>query len=477
MTTLATYIIEVNWSGDNVTFVDERQQVISWNITRGRNDELSQVQAGACNILLRNDDGRYTPENSSSPLFGNLEVYKKIRIKATTTLTPSGAFIFVGFITRIQPRPLKRQCLFECKDMFVQLQNFHLNLGLVADTLSSANVTRILNAVGVAAGDQNVLTGQSSFALPSWLNSDALTALLDCADNELGGLFFINQAGQATFQDRHYRSKQTSALTLNKTADVDYDRRDGQVFRKAVLQGAFFAPGPAGSQIWSLVPLPTSIAAQTDLQLEINYGTISQSVVTPVATTDYQATVNQDGTGGDITSSLSTTSFTDYSGGASWTIHNGFNGPAYLQKCQIRGTPLQSKSDLKTVTRTASGGAGPFAKAYTHSFGLMSDTNVLGGFADYIVARFQNSRPVISVALQPHTDAIQDAILFSDISRRVTIVDTGEAWRTQVNGDFVIERLEQHWDRPAAHITGKWTLTDWGLEQFWILESGTYGQL
>lgn len=467
--TRATFALEVNWSDDGVTWVDETARLLDWNSKYGRDDDLSTPQTGILNLALRNDDGRFTPEYPSGPLFGNVENRRQIRLKST--LSPTTYSVFTGYIASIQPRPPSRRCTVLCADKFARFQRFHLNQALSENQLASQRVNDILDTVGVAAGERSIATAQTTFPVSYWRNTDALSALLECAENELGGLLFIAPDGKVTLQDRHYRPKQALAVTLSGSTQVqvDYERRDDQVYRRAELQAAAYVDGPAASQIWSYLPLPVLIAAGDTLEMDPNYAAPAKSVITPVGTTDYAATANQDGTGANKTGQLSVAQFTDYGGGATYNLKNNDTVGIWLQRDQIRGTPKLQPSELRVVTRTASGGVGPYDDTYKRSFRLITDRALLGDYATYIVNKFKTPQPRLRVTLESINDTILAQQLARQVSDRVHITDIADPWATQVDADYFIESVEHSWRHDEAKLVTTWVMTSFLADQFWIL--------
>jgi len=53
------------------------------SITRGRQDERSEVQPSKCSLTLDNSDGRFTPGNVSSPYYPNVKKGRRIRVSET----------------------------------------------------------------------------------------------------------------------------------------------------------------------------------------------------------------------------------------------------------------------------------------------------------------------------------------------------------------------------------------------------------
>jgi hypothetical protein len=71
----------LNSEADN--WVDITDQVETIQIGSGRSDELSQFQAGTCQIRLRNDDRRFDPLYVDGPYYGKLLPKRKFRVRST----------------------------------------------------------------------------------------------------------------------------------------------------------------------------------------------------------------------------------------------------------------------------------------------------------------------------------------------------------------------------------------------------------
>ena len=92
--------VEVAWTTDNplsaspawadVTSDVDMAAGISWN--RGRSDESSTVSPGNMTLTLSNDDGEYTPARTSSSLYPDVTLGKRIRLRVRTG-TGSGNFL------------------------------------------------------------------------------------------------------------------------------------------------------------------------------------------------------------------------------------------------------------------------------------------------------------------------------------------------------------------------------------------------
>lgn len=63
-------------------WIDISPYLRSFSTKRGRNRDLDQIEAGTATIVLRNDDRRFDPENTSSPYYPNVLPMRHIRLRA-----------------------------------------------------------------------------------------------------------------------------------------------------------------------------------------------------------------------------------------------------------------------------------------------------------------------------------------------------------------------------------------------------------
>lgn len=90
--TVTTPAASITWT-DITQFVDIIRSGIS--ISRGAQDEQSEVQPGTCTLTLDNSDGRFTAGLASSPYYPNVKKRTPLRVRAITTaknLMPNPSF-------------------------------------------------------------------------------------------------------------------------------------------------------------------------------------------------------------------------------------------------------------------------------------------------------------------------------------------------------------------------------------------------
>jgi hypothetical protein len=474
------YRLEVNWSNDGSTWVDESARLIEGNVAMGRPTEFARVENGHAVLSLDNEDGRFHADYTLSPLYGNIDAERQLRLYATYSATDYA--MFRGYITRIKPTAHRQVVSLECQDAFYAYAKTPLSLAAASSVTADNRIGAILNAIGDTVLARSLAAGSSIFESPSWRYTDALSAIRECEYNELGGMFIIDPDGTRRFDARHTRPLRTSAATIARPFEIDYERRADSVYNSARLQSAGYSAGVAGSVIYTHSPIPELIPAFSYRTYNINYHMNATSVITPTigTTNDIAATADSVGAGADRSSNLSVYSFADYGDGADLVLYNAGPNDVQLQRLRIRGTPRIAAADLRLQSATATGGSSPFTSVYAPpAFGLMSgsvaELDVLG-YAQYIANKYKTAQPLITLGLDGVSAARLIQMLTRKVGDRITVDDSGAAkWVTHVNADFFIEHVEHSFVCKQKLHSTKWLLTSYLAEQFWTLGTDALG--
>lgn len=204
----------VDFEGD---YDDVSDDVANLQIDRGRDDPLSDIQAGKMDFILFDLDGKYNPEETSSPLYGQLTPMRQAQLVATYDGVDYP--LFRGFIRSLMYDPLKYETSIHCEDLFLWLDRIKPVIPSMSGTTGEC-----IRATLIAAGwdqedliDVPVDQGDDVGAYSLNGEEDARTALQGIADllEAEQGIFFITGGGVATYRDRHYQAAAESAVTLS----------------------------------------------------------------------------------------------------------------------------------------------------------------------------------------------------------------------------------------------------------------------
>ena len=196
-----TYVLDGNLVGVDIT--EYCQQV---SITRGRQDQFSQFNAGQCSITLLNNDRRFDPINTSSPYYDTTESRSGVVPRRKVSVQSGSNYLFTGRITDIDVTydyNLSTVVLTAADD-FVLLANTTVDAAVTPSAqLSGARVSFLLDLDEITyPATRSISTGQTTLgAYEIAANTNALTYLQKIADSEQGSCF-IAANGNLTFTDR-----------------------------------------------------------------------------------------------------------------------------------------------------------------------------------------------------------------------------------------------------------------------------------
>jgi len=217
-----TFVLDGNLVGEDIT---EYCQELS--ITRGRQDQFSQFNAGQCSMKLVNNDRRFDPINTASPYYDATAGRSGVVPRRLITVKSGANFLFVGRITDIDVQYNQDLSTVEITsaDDFVLLANTVVEADVTpALELSGTRVSYLLDLPEIDyPATRNISAGQTTLgAYQIDANTNALTYLQSIATSEQGACF-IAANGDLTFTDRLEASfAPTVAVFSDAGTDIPY---------------------------------------------------------------------------------------------------------------------------------------------------------------------------------------------------------------------------------------------------------------
>ena len=222
------------------SYTDITSYLRAFTTRRGRANELGDFVAGTMSFSVSNADNRFNPNNASSPYYDSGNARTKIqplkRVRMSATYDSTTYLIFEGFLQSVPVKFISEGAdsivTFTCVDAFKIFQSSQLDgvgwrLGLAGfselglstrlsyvdeQELSSARITRILDAIGFPSNRRDILTGTKQ-VISQAITTNVLTGLRECETAE-NGQFFISKDGKATFRNRDYKLSNTKAINV-----------------------------------------------------------------------------------------------------------------------------------------------------------------------------------------------------------------------------------------------------------------------
>lgn len=499
----ATVTVLVDWDNDGNygnANSDITSDVIDVSWSRGR-DYASQLsgnsKSGKLTAMLHNTSGKYSPNNTSSPLTGKIEPGLRFKLNAGTGSFPytfpilfNGVPHFVGRLEEIKPQPssqgAKRARLVAYGSLGF-LNDFRIDLATQTSVRTDQAIGAILDDAGWASGDRTLATGLTTMTR-FWVDGMKTIKALRIPEETEGGFIREGKDGKIIFESRHTRltgDYQTSQATFSDAsgASLSYKALDQtdplstivnhtQATTRTYSTGSvavlwtlgetgsdspLLAPGEART-FESRYPSPES----GNDAVEVNAWTTSAS------TTDYTANAASDGSGTNLTSSMSVSN-TKLAERMIITVTNGHaSSLAYLTKLQARGTPVTQKQTTVRAIDTASQ-AKYGERKFVAETEFLPNTSESQQWCEFQLAIYSTPVNILKMSfIANNSDALLFQALTRDISDRITVTATNEA-ELGISADFFIESEKHKIDGNSHQVTWALSPATGGYTNFWVL--------
>ncbi len=468
------YYVEVDWNNDgdfSDTYDNITSDVRSISYSRGKSDELGTADVGQLSITLNNSDGKYTPSNSGSDLYGLLLPKRPIRIRATYDGNTYN--LFYGYIEEIIPHPhlTEQYCIITATDGLDFLSRHDMSTALYKDTLTGTIHGYILDDAGWSSTMRTLDTGQDT--VPYWYGQDVKARFAqEEIDKSEQGFSYVDGAGYFNFEDRYHRSTathQTSQATFNNTmSDISYSLNPRNVYN---IVKVTVTPWELQSisELWRLDEIPSIGVGQSKTWWG-NASVGNESVfveewTTPVSTTDYTANSQSDGGGDDMTSDISIVT-TKFAQTIKLVITNNGSVPAYITLLKARGTYYNPNTTVTKKSENTDSQAAYQKRTLEFDGKYMYDADQAQDLADYAIGKYKNPRPELSMTITNKDASTLTQILSREISDRITVVND----KLGVDGDYFIDYMEHDISMGGKLHTATYRLADCINEDFWALD-------
>lgn len=203
--------------------VDMTSQVLSIGITRGRNRELEQYNAGTASVRFRDPLRILDPLNTASPYYPYVGPRQPIQIYA------NGIAIYTGFITDwdlaydfVVAGDVNTA---SCADAFTVLANQNMNEWTPTAQLTGARIDAVLNLPEVTyQGPYSLKVGSSTLgAFKVNAGTNVLNYLQLISASEQGNLW-ITATGSLTFQGRTYNPTVSDLKFSDTSVGIQYSK-------------------------------------------------------------------------------------------------------------------------------------------------------------------------------------------------------------------------------------------------------------
>lgn len=483
----------VDWNNDG-DFTDTYDDIsadvkeVSWN--RGRDEEQERVVTGTLEVRLWDPTGKYSPENGASVLSPYVLPGRKVQFSVLYLGTTY--YQFTGYIEKFVPDPDAKECFLFCTDGMDKLARYEVEVpagaaGPYEAVLIGADpgpLETILDAAGWAVADRTLDAGVDTLSVWWSHRTKALDAIIALMEEE-ASLFYIDELGNAVYEDRHHRllgAHQAALATFTDTMQNMQYEFSARGIRNEAFVGGHRRVAAASDYVWGTgdrpkVGIGETITVWADLANPCSSFTETESTV------DWRANTQSDSGGTYKTSQVAIVStfygqsvkmaITNSSGSTVYMVP-GTHGAAAGLTLEIRATEYSDEpmvgTSLDSTSQTAYG---------KRSVGIDSphqgDANVLQSYAEWLVSRHKDPQPdAVRMSLIGSSQALLTQILSRKISDRITVTCTKLGISAQ---DYFIERMEHRLDNGGKRHRATFTLSRADEQVYWILGVAGYSEL
>ncbi len=222
-----TVAVEIGFGDDpytlSPTWVDVTADVRQVTISRGRSHDVDRVSASSLALVIDNTSGDYDPTYTGGTHYPNVTPMVPIRVTATHSVTTYDLFYgMVDAWPMSWPSFTDSTIDLTATDGLKLLNLMNTNTA-EAQEATGVRVGNLLDDAGWPSGWRTVATGDVTAQAFTPACTSILSLIRQVEDTE-AGLFFIDGAGNAVFQDQTHRSGASSTATFGDDgAEVKYE--------------------------------------------------------------------------------------------------------------------------------------------------------------------------------------------------------------------------------------------------------------
>jgi len=481
-----TFTFEIDW-GNNGTFVGTGEDVTAriraasgFTTSHGRrqNRRLSPPAASRARFALVNTSGDYYPDNSGSPIFGNVApgrlTHVEVNFSAVDYDLFSGQLFGLDFVSD----PFGPFVNVECLDVVNTLNRSQIAVdALIGPTIDEC-IGALLDAVGWSASTRDL--DLSPVTLPVWWADGSRSAweemLLLLEVEGPPAVCYVGPDGDFVFKNRHHRLLDSRATTSQNT------------FRNSTTEPTFqrFTFDPGWRDVINRVEIPITPLSGTGV--EVVHKSTERFVVTSASATSvdfttttpfpsesaYLSSISADFFPLSLFDVTITGTFPNYN----MSIQLNESGSVQVTQWAILAVPYNTTATFSVTDEdlTSQGDYGIRTwRARSPWFTNQTDAEVV---AAQIINDRKDPRTIATIDVNNGDSTRYTAGLDTQISDLVTVNDA----ESSVNGTFHIENIAHN-----VREGGKFHTITLGLEsaaspivaanEVFILDDATQGKL
>jgi len=328
---------------DYFDYLDESENALRIEYDRWIDEPQGGIALALADVLLDNTDLRFTPNQDSTigtAILPNRPL--KADIGFDVLSQQKTVPVFKGLTKTPTESKENRTLAIPCIDYIKFMDDYPLESTIYTDQRSDQIIADILDTVGFSTDQYDLDTGLDIIGFAWFKKGETAGERIRRICEAEEGFFYQDEKGMVRFENRrHYRvaPHQTRQWTFDTDDILHWEELQSvEIINRCVVKGE--PREVAGTkEIWRLGAVMELDHAESRTEWA-DFEDPVTTITNPVASTDYFANSEEDGSGDDVTSDV-TVVITKFAKSAKLVITNASGGKAYITFFKLRGTPAE----------------------------------------------------------------------------------------------------------------------------------------
>ena len=398
------------------------------NISRTAGTRDRELATGTMMLVMDNVNGRYSPQNSGSLNYPGGLVGRQAKLTATFS---AGTYaLFTGYVKAVKIDPVlgARFATLECEDQTGRVLDAETSLPIAVLTNPGSIFTSVLSQCNVTSFGVDAFGDIVDYA---WFERRKAGDILHQLAQEGAYWIYDDPDGVFRCRERFFNLGGTVVASINELLGLSYTISDSSIKNYIKTQGRTRAPSSLQA-IAQVSGDSVTVAASSSAVVWVDYiDAITREtrvpctdITTPVAGTHYALGTTQ---GGNELTSVSSFTISRFATSLKAAVYNGSGQPGYLS-LDIKGRPLIELTPTAMETQNASSQAVYQLRALIQENSVLTREGYLRDYGIYLLGRYGDPRPAVTLTLKNQFPAILDADLGDMFHVTERITGLGERW-------------------------------------------------
>ncbi len=360
------YQVQIEWVTGS--FTEMGSDVEALTIRQQLSGVFDSINAGVAVLTLDNLGGKWSPGNPSKTYIKTRKMLKVFARHSTidvSTVSYNQYPLFNGYISDFKAVPnIPEKITVEAVDHLGIVKDKKIDTSMRVNVNVSSLFIDIFSHAGIPSSAYSIVTAPQEVIPYHWVKGKKVSEVLNDLLKLSWAQMHVNESGVLEVHNRYRKLGNsygyTTASLVNDFFGFDYALTENDIINSVTVNGhPKYLAADVGTVAVLTEPvlLPASGAASFWLDYidpsNPSLRTPAMSLTTPVASLDFAAFGNQDGSGSDYTSVVSA-NVTFFGASAVCSVFNGGGAACYLTRFQLRGYSIQGLSPIAVTYQDSS---------------------------------------------------------------------------------------------------------------------------